>query len=72
MCMPSPNILALIVAEILAFIRIDGHGYIDRLVMLIKNIYIIWAAKRFILPVTYFPSNLVYRFTLRVRGINIM
>jgi len=40
-----------------------------RLVILIKNIYTLWGRKRFLLPVTYFPMNLVYPFTLRVTGI---
>jgi len=35
----------------------------------IKNIYTLWGRKRFLLPVTYFPTNLVYPFTLRVTGI---
>jgi len=39
-----------------------------RLVILIKNIYTLWGRK-FPLPVTYFPTNLVYPFTLRVTGI---
>jgi len=40
-----------------------------RLVILIKNIYTLWGRKRFLLSVTYFPTNLVYPFTLRVKGI---
>jgi len=36
----------------------------------LKNIYTLWGRKRFLLPVTYFPTNLVYPFTLRVIGIN--
>jgi len=40
-----------------------------RLLILIKNIYTLWGRKRFLLPVTYFPTNLVYPFTLRVTGI---
>jgi len=40
-----------------------------RLVVLIKNIYTLWGRKRFLLPVTYFPTNLVSPFTLRVTGI---
>jgi len=40
-----------------------------RLVILIKNIYALWDRKRFLLPVTYFPTNLVYPFTLLVTGI---
>jgi len=43
-----------------------------RLVILIKNIYTLWCRKRFLLHVTYFPTNLVYPFTLRVTGINIL
>jgi len=31
--------------------------------------YTLWGRKRFLLPVTYFPTNLVYPFTLRVTGI---
>jgi len=55
--MPNPNILALIVSEISALIR------------RIKNISTLWGRNRFLLPVTYFPTNLVYPFTLRVTGI---
>jgi len=33
-------------------------------VILIKNIYTLWGRKRFHLPVTYFPTSLVYPFTL--------
>jgi len=40
-----------------------------RLVILIKNIYTLSGRKRFLLPVTYFPANLVYPFSLRVTGI---
>jgi len=40
-----------------------------RLVILIKNIYTLWGRKRFLVPLTYFPTNLVYPFTLRVTGI---
>jgi len=32
--------------------------------------YTLWGWKRFLLPVTYFPTNLVYPFTLGVTGIN--
>jgi len=77
-CMPNPSIVACIVSEISAFIRIDGQtdGHTDmarstRLVILIKNMYTLWGRKRFLLPVTYFPTNLVYPFTLRVTGIKI-
>jgi len=49
--------------------RTDGHGQIDRIVILIKNIYMrlvilikniytLWGRKRFLLPVTYFLTNL--------------
>jgi len=40
-----------------------------RLVIVIKNIYTLWGRARFLSPVTYFPTNLVYFFTLRVTGI---
>jgi len=69
--MPRPSILALIVSEISPFIQTDGQT--DRrtlLVILIKNIFTLWGRKRFLLPMTYFPTNLVYAFTLRVTGIN--
>jgi len=56
--MVNPNIPALIVSEILAFIRTDGYGKIDSGLILIKNIYILWGRKGFLLPVMYFPSNL--------------
>jgi len=39
------------------------------LVILIKNIYTSWGRKRFLLTVTYFQTNVVYPFTLRVTGI---
>jgi len=69
---PNPNSLALIVSEISAFIRTDGQTDMTRstrLVILIKNIYTLWGRKRFLLPVTFFLTNLVYPFTLRVTGI---
>jgi len=54
-----------------AFIRTDrrSDGQTDmarstRVVILIKSIYTLWGRKRFILPVTYCPTNLVYPFTL--------
>jgi len=62
-CMPNPSIVAFIVSEISAFIRTDGQTDMarsTRLVILIKNIYTLWSRKRFLLPVTYFPTNLVY------------
>jgi len=31
-----------------------------RLVILMKNIYTLWGRKRFLLPATYYPTNLVY------------
>jgi len=40
-----------------------------RLVILMKNIYTLWGRKRILLPVTYFPTILVYPFTPRVTGI---
>jgi len=71
-CVPNPSIGTLIVSEISAFIRTDGQTDMarsTRLVILIKNTYTLWGRKRFLLPVTYFPTNLVYPFTLRVTGI---
>jgi len=41
------------------------------LLILIKNIYTLWGRKRFILPVTYILTNLIYPFILRVTGIQI-
>jgi len=29
----------------------------------------LWSRERFLLPITYFPTNLAYPFTLRVTGI---
>jgi len=40
-----------------------------RLLILIKNAS---DRRRFLLPVTYFPTNLLYPFTLRVTGIMIL
>jgi len=68
-CMPNPNIVACIVSEISAFIRTDEQTDLarsTRLVILIKNIFTLWGRKRFLPPVTYFPTSLVYPFTLRV------
>jgi len=45
-------------------------GTSTQLVMLIKNMYFM-GRKRFLLPVTYFPTKLVYPFTLRVMVIKI-
>jgi len=69
-CTPNLNSLALIVSEISAFRQTDMVRS-TRLVILIKNIYTLWGRKRFLLLVTYFPTNLVYPFTLRVTGIKI-
>jgi len=41
------------------------------LLTLIKNIYTLYSRKRFLLPVTYFSTNLVYPFTLRVTRLKI-
>jgi len=41
----------------------------NRLVILIKNICTSEGRKRILLPVTYFPTNLIYPFTLRLTGI---
>jgi len=70
--MPYTSIVACIVSEIPAFIRTDGQTDMarwTRLVILIKNVYTLCGRKRFLLPVTYFPTNLVYPLTLRVTGI---
>jgi len=69
-CIPNPNSLALIVFEISALIRTD-KARSPWLVILIKSIYTLWGRKRFLLPFTYFTTNLVYPFTLRVTGIKI-
>jgi len=71
-CTPNLNSLALIVSEISAFIRTDGQKNMarsTRLVILIKNIYTLCGRKRYLLPVAYFPTNLVYPLTLQVTGI---
>jgi len=36
------------------------------------NIYTLWGRKRFLRPVTYFSTNLVYPFTLRVTRITVI
>jgi len=69
--MPSLNSLALIVSEIQRSSGQTDMAISTRLVILIKNIYTLRGRKRFLLPVTYFPTNLVYPFTLRVTGIQI-
>jgi len=52
--MPNPKILAFIVSENTSFIRTDGHrARSTRLVI----------GSETLLPVTYFPTNLVYPFT---------
>jgi len=48
-----------------------GMAISTRLVILIINRYTLWGQKRFFLPVTYFPTNIVYPFILWVTGINI-
>jgi len=71
----NPDSLALKVSEISAFIRTDGQTDMarsTRLLIMIHNIYTSWGRKRFLLPVTYFPMNLVYPFTLRVTGVKIL
>jgi len=70
-CMPNTSILALIVSEISAFIltnRQTDMSRSTRLVILIKNICSLWGRKRFLLPLSYFPTNLVFPFTLLVTG----
>jgi len=65
---------ARLVSEISAFIRTDRKTVMarsPRLMILIKNIYTLCGRKRFLLPVTYFPTNLVHPFSLRVTGIKI-
>jgi len=65
---------ALIVSEIIAFIRTDGQTYMarsTRLVILVKNTCTLWGRKRFLLPVTYISTNLVKLFALRVTGVTI-
>jgi len=45
---------------------------VSRLVVLIKNINTLYGRKHFLLPDSYFPKNLVYPYTLRVAGIQII
>jgi len=42
-----------------------------RLLILLTNIYTLWGRKRFLLPVTYFTTNLVHPFILLVTGIKL-
>jgi len=70
-CVPNPNIIAFILFQISAFIRTDWQTDLaisTRLVILIKYIYTLRDRKRFLLTVTYFPTN---PFTLRVTDIKI-
>jgi len=70
-CTPNLNSLALIVPRSQRSSgqtdrRTDGKTDMarsTRLVILIKNICNLWGRKRFLLPVTYFPTNLVYPFS---------
>jgi len=60
--------------HIYAFLRFLGVKVANmarstRLVILSKNIFTLCGRKRFLLPVTYFPTNLVYPYTVRVPGI---
>jgi len=55
--MLNANFLALIVFENSAFVRTDGHDFT------------LWGQKCFLLPVTHFPTNLLYHFTLRLTGV---
>jgi len=59
-CILNLNLLAFTVPEISTFIR---------LLILIKNKYTLLSSET-LLPVTYFSTNIVYPFTLRVTGIN--
>jgi len=73
-CMLNPNSLALIVSEISAFIRTDGQTDMarsTRLVILIKNIYTLWVGNASFCLLCYFPTNLVYPCTQRVKSIKI-
>jgi len=83
-CMPSPNIPALIQTDMARWTRLVTLNNSTRLVMLFKNIYTLWGriyilygVKLFLLPVTFvsenvlfhFPTSLVYPLTLGVTGI---
>jgi len=68
----NSNIQACIVVEITAVIWTDGLTDMARspqLVILIKNTFTLQVRKRFLLPVAYFPTNTIYRFTLQVTDI---
>jgi len=66
LCIPSPNNLALPKSQ--RSYRQKDMIRSTPLVILIKNVYTLWGRKRFLLPVTYYPTNQVYPFTLRVTG----
>jgi len=56
------NFLAFVVFEISTFIRTDRQTDMARstwLVVLMKNIHNLWGRKRFLLPVTYSPTNII-------------
>jgi len=48
--------------------ELEIHGFAS---ILIKNIYILYGRKHFLLPAIYFSTNLVYPFTLRLRSFNV-
>jgi len=65
-CMPNPSIAASIVSEITDAGQIDSDSDPDE-----EYTYftLLWGRKRFPLPLTYFPTNPVYPFSLPVTGI---
>jgi len=71
-CMSNPSLVALVVPRSQRSYGQTDMARSTRLSILIKNICTLWGRKRFILPVTYFLTNLVYPFTLPVTGIKII
>jgi len=66
-CMLNLNLSSFYIPEISTFIRTDMTSS-ARLSILIKVIYTLCGRKRFLLPATYFSTNLLYPFSLRVTG----
>jgi len=66
------NLPAFLFPALSTFIRADGHSQIDLTVDPDQeSMYILYTygRKPFLLPVLYFSTNLVYPFTLKVKGI---
>jgi len=68
--LPKPNFLAFKVYDISAFIRTDRQTGMARIESA-SDADQEWVWRRFILPVIYFPTSLVYPYVLRVTYVNL-